>query len=147
MFNSPNGGFDVQLIGYLLESIPGDIVGLMAVIAGLAALATFIRFDQTRKDRRGERKPVRAASKLEPGNEGRQSVDASLADLERAPDLQAMQADAALQIDAAEHAFNRMVAECAKVSNPQVAPTFEPSHRLPSEQEKPAAAPQQPLAA
>jgi hypothetical protein len=147
MFNSPDGGFDVQLIASMLESIPADVAGLMAVILGLAAFATLIRLDQTRKDRRNGRMPERAASEPEPVSDWRRSVNASLAELERVPDLRSMQSDAALQIDAAEHAFNRMVAECTKVSNPQVAPTFAPSHELPSEQEKPADKRQQPLAA
>ena len=57
-----------------------------------------------------------------------------------------MQADAAMQIDAAEHAFNRMLAECAKVTSLVVAPTFEPLRQLVRE---PAAVPaqRQPLAA
>jgi hypothetical protein len=45
-----------------------------------------------------------------------------------------------MQVDAAEHAFNRMLAECAKVTSLVIAPTFEPLRQLARE---PAAAPDQ----
>ncbi|MBX9591111.1 MAG: hypothetical protein K2X43_17635 [Hyphomonadaceae bacterium] len=90
--------------------------------------------------------PAPLPRRLAPGSEWQKIMSISLAELSRAPDLQSMQARAALQIDAAEHAFNRLIAECAKVSAPVVAPTFEPARQLVRE---PANAPvrQRPLAA
>ena len=146
MFVSPYGGLDVQLIGQILGHIPADIVGWMAVVGGLAAFALLVRLDQARKDRRNAVTPPSPPRQLEPGSDWKKIMDVSLAELERAPDLQSMQARAALQIDAAEHAFNRLLAECAKVNGSTIAPTFEPVRQLARE---PAEAPvhQQPLAA
>jgi hypothetical protein len=136
----------VQLIAQILESIPAEIAGWMAVVAGFAAFALLLRLDQARKDRRDVVMPSPAASELEPGRDWQKIMDVSLVELVRAPDLRSMQADAAMQIDAAEHAFNRMLAECAKVTSLVVAPTFEPLRQLVRE---PAAVPaqRQPLAA
>jgi hypothetical protein len=133
-------------MGQILEQIPADVAGWMAVVAGLAMFALLLRLDQARKDRRSMIVPAPPAGQLEPGSEWRKIMDVSLAEITRSPDLQCMQARAAAQIDAAEHAFNRLLAECARVSTPLVAPTFEPLRQLPRE---PAAAPeqQQPLAA
>lgn len=136
----------MQLIAQILELIPAEIAGWMAVVAGFAAFALLLRLDLARKDRRDVIMPSLPASELEPGRDWQKIMDVSLVELVRAPDLRSMQADAAMQIDAAEHAFNRMLAECAKVTSLVVAPTFEPLRQLVRE---PAAVPaqRQPLAA
>jgi len=120
----------VQLIAQILELMPAEIAGWTSVVAGLAAFALLLRLDQSRKDRRNVIIPPPPAGELEPGRDWQKIMDVSLVELVRAPDLQSMQADAALQIDAAEHAFNRMLAECAKVTSLVVAPTFEPLRQL-----------------
>lgn len=119
----------------------------MAVVAGFAVFALLLRLDQARKDSCNVvviSPPP--ADELEPGRDWQKIMDVSLVELVRAPDLRSMQADAARQVDAAEHAFNRMLAECAKVTSLVVAPTFEPLRELVRE---PAAVPaqRQPLAA
>jgi hypothetical protein len=136
----------VQLIAQILELVPAEIAGWMAVVAGFAAFALLLRLDQARKERRDVIMPSPPASELEPGRDWQKIMDVSLVELVRAPDLRSMQADAARQVDAAEHAFNRMLAECAKVTSLVVAPTFEPLRQLVRE---PAVVPaqQQPLAA
>ena len=134
-------------MGQILELIPVDVAGWTAVVAGFAVFALLLRLDQARKDRRNMVVPVPPARQLEPGSEWQRVMDVSLVEITRSPDLQSMQARAAAQIDAAEHAFNRLLAECAKVSSPLVAPTFEPMRQLARE---PAVAPvqqQPPLAA
>ena len=133
-------------MGQILELIPVDVAGWIAVVAGMAAFALLLRLDQARKDRRNKVVPAPPGRQLEPGSEWQRVMDVSLVQITRSPDLQSMQARAAAQIDAAEHAFNRLLAECAKVSPPLVAPTFEPMRQLGRE---PAAVPvqQQPLAA
>ena len=133
-------------MGQILELMPADVAGWTAVVAGFAVFALLLRLDQARKNRRNMVVPVPPARQLEPGSEWQRVMDVSLVEITRSPDLQSMQARAAAQIDAAEHAFNRLLSECAKVSPPLVAPTFEPMRQLGRE---PAAAPvqQQPLAA
>lgn len=48
-----------------------------------------------------------------------------------------MQAQAAFQIDAAEHALNRLLAECASVAAVPVSPTVTAQRELPKAAEKP----------
>jgi hypothetical protein len=120
----------VQLIAQILELMPAEIAGWTSVVAGLAAFALLLRLDQSRKERRNVVIAPPPVSELEAGRDWQKIMDVSLVELVRAPDLQSMQAAAALQIDAAEHAFNRMLAECAKVTSLVVAPTFEPLRQL-----------------
>lgn len=137
----------MQPIAQILELIPAEIAGWMAIVAGMAAFALLLRrLDRPRQDRRTKIVPAAQARQLEPGRDWQKIMDVSLVELVRAPDLRSMQADAARQVDAAEHAFNRLLAECAKVTSLVVAPTFEPLRQLVRE---PAAVPaqQQPLAA
>lgn len=128
--------------------MPADAAGWFAVVAGLAAFALLVKLDQVRKDARQTSglEPVPAAAPLEPGTDWQRIMDVSLVELTRAPDLHSIQARAAMQIDAAEHAFNRLLAECARVSTPVVSPSLEPVRELPRAE---ATAPprQQPLAA
>lgn len=137
----------MQPIAQILELIPADIAGWTAVVAGLVAFALLLRWlDPTRSDILNliiAPPPVR---QLEPGRDWQKIMDVSLVELVRGPDLLSLHADAALQIDAAEHAFNRLLAECAKVTSLVVAPTFEPLRQLAHE---PVAVPaqRQPLAA
>jgi hypothetical protein len=137
----------VQLIAQILELIPAEIAGWMAVVAGFAAFALLLRLDQARKDSHNVLViPPQPAGELEPGRDWQKIMDVSLVELDRAPDLRSMQAEAARQVDAAEHAFNRMLAECAKVTSLVVAPTFEPLRQLVREP-APVPAQHQPLAA
>lgn len=49
------------------------------------------------------------------------------------PALTAIQAQAASHVDAAEHAYNRLLAECAAVMPLPVGPTFQSQRQLPPE--------------
>jgi hypothetical protein len=49
------------------------------------------------------------------------------------PTLAAIQAQAASQVDAAEHAFNRLLAECGGVMTLPVGPALQTLHQLPPE--------------
>jgi hypothetical protein len=51
-------------------------------------------------------------------------------ELARMSEIAALQAGAALKIDAAEHAYNRIVADCARILGPAFAPTFQPPRQL-----------------
>jgi hypothetical protein len=57
-------------------------------------------------------------------------MDLAARELARAPEIASIQAHAALKIDAAEHAYNRIVADCAKILAAPVAPTFRPAPQL-----------------
>lgn len=136
----------MQLIGQILEQMPADAAGWLAVVAGLAALALLVRLGQAREDARQVSVQAPVAAPLEPGTDWQRIMDVSLVELTRAPDLHSIQERAAMQIDAAEHAFNRLLAECARVSTPIVSPSLEPVRELPREEAK-APLRQQPLAA
>ena len=136
----------MQLIDLISEPVLAETAGWLAVVAGLAAFALLLRLDEVRKSRPKKIAPLRPARVFEPGVEFKKVLDVSLAELLLAPDLLSIQAQAATQIDAAEHAFNRLLAECARVTKPIVTPTFQTMRQLARE---PAVAPrrQQPLAA
>jgi hypothetical protein len=51
-------------------------------------------------------------------------------DLCRVPAIAAIQARAALKIDAAEHALNRIAADCAKVIGAPLLPAVHPARRV-----------------
>ena len=137
----------MQPIAQLLELIPAEIAGWMAVIAGLAAFALLLRrLDPTQRDILNLIVAPPPVHPFEAGVEFQKAVAGSLAELDRAPQLRSIQADAARQVDAAEHAFNRLLAECAKVTSLVVAPTFEPLRQLVREP-APVPAQPQPLAA
>jgi hypothetical protein len=58
-------------------------------------------------------------------------------DIEKPITLGEMQAQAAFQIDAAEHALNRLLAECGPVATVPVSPTVAPQREIPKPAEKP----------
>jgi hypothetical protein len=71
-------------------------------------------------------------------------MDLATRELTRAPRIAALQARAALKIDAAEHALRRIVADCARVLADPVAPAPQPALFLAS---RPEARQRRPLAA
>ena len=84
-------------MGQILELIPADGAGWMAVIESMAAFALLLRLDQARKDRRNKVVPAPPGRQLEPGSEWQRVMDVSLVEITRSPDLQSMQARAAAQ--------------------------------------------------
>jgi hypothetical protein len=135
----------VQLIAQILETIPAEIAGWIAVVAGFAAFALLLRWlDPTRSDILNLIVAPPPARQLEPGMEFQKLID--VLQPTSAWDLQTVQKLATTQLDAADYAINLMKAELAKVTSLVVAPTFEPLRQLVRE---PAVAPaqQQPLAA
>jgi hypothetical protein len=133
-------------MGQILELIPADVAGWAAIVAGFATLALLLRLGQRREVRSVVVAPAPPARQLESSGDWQRIMDVSLAEITRSPDLHAMQARAASQIDAAEHAFNRLLAECAEVRAPVVVPSFEPLRQLAREPAAPPAQ-QQSLAA
>jgi hypothetical protein len=108
-----------------LGGIWGDIAGWSAILAGLVSVACLIvRMDRQCSVRpRADAKPVR----LLPAREWELVVRRASQDLSRAAELPALQARATVKIESAEHAFNRIVAECASLCRtPIAAPTRDP---------------------
>src|SRR5262245_43793179 len=114
--------FEAHPLVQLLSNIPTDLAGWAAVLLALTALAALIALDDKRKHARVAAAPSAGSSVVE-------AIEVEHAPV-RIPDLAAIQADAALQIDAAEHAFNRMLAECAGIAGSKLTPTFEPLRKF-----------------
>lgn len=121
-----------------------DALGWAAVLAGLAVFACFIVLIDRRRHARG----ANVAATLDRGREWELVVRRATQDLWRGPELAALQADALVKIESAEHAYNRLVVDCARlctISELSAAPTFEPASELARETERPPE--RQPLAA
>jgi hypothetical protein len=133
----------VQLIARFLDALPAELPEAMAIVLGLLAFALTLWAVQAR---RGRGAPVEQAASPQPKATEKPLSKAELAvqELGRAPDLQTLQARAAEQIDAAEHALNRLLADCAGIANLPVEPTLTPERQLKAEPSAPA---QQSLAA
>jgi hypothetical protein len=137
-----------------MSGVWGALGGWVTVLAGLAVLAGLIRW----ADRRRPASPrhdaeARDPTTLDPRREWELVMHSASEGLSRRADLAALQADTALKIEAAEHAFNRLVADFAKlcatsapppVAEPAPLPVSTPE-AAPRESEK--VAEQPPLAA
>jgi hypothetical protein len=136
----------VHPIEHIPNGLAVDLIGWISVIVCLAALGLAVRLDQASKERRRRVvvQPAAPTRRLEAGQDWQRVADVAARDLARVPDLLSMQARAAEQIDAAEHAFNRLLAECSLVARASVEPTFTPARQLAPQTAAPA---QQPLAA
>lgn len=112
----------------------GEIAGWLAVTAGLVAGATLVRLDQNRKAARD--RPTQTVRKcmdrapLEKGHEWARVADPAMRGLARGAELPGLHLQAMHQIDAAEHAFNKLVAACALVGCRIALPTIEPVRQL-----------------
>jgi hypothetical protein len=139
-------GFDVQTIAQHWDGIWGDIFGWIAVLAGLAALAGLIAVLRRHRARKGPG-PVDSAARLERGREWELVMRRATQELWRGPEVAALQADAAIRVEAAEHAYNRLVVDCAKVCAVSPPPTFEQAGPEPAREPKAPAPEREPLAA
>ena len=109
----------------------------LGVVGGLAFLLARLRLGS----RRGVPLKQPVAPPPQPVLEPQRSREQLASAAHYRPSLAAIQAQAAFQIDAAEHAFNRLLAECASVMRLPVAPTFETMHALLQQPAPPAARP------
>jgi hypothetical protein len=75
-------------------------------------------------------KLARLAPMLAPAREWEMIANLLKRDLARIPAIVSIQAHAALKIDAAEHALNRIVADCSKVLSAPLVPVRRPARRL-----------------
>ena len=126
------------MIATFLDGLWASLPGWIAIFGGLLGLALFVRADRVRKNRHQPAGPRAAAPQPKPVEAPQSKTELALQELARAPDLQSMQARAAEQIDAAEHALNRLLAECAGIANLPVEPTLTPDRQLKPEAPAPA---------
>jgi hypothetical protein len=135
--------FDVQAI---VQQVGGDWADIPAWVAALAVLAVFAVVVALVAGRRAARagKIAEPPARIERGAEWELVVQRARQDLWRGPGLVDLQADARLRIESAEHAYNRMVADCARLCDLPVAPTFEPATAPPDAPEASPAPPERP---
>ena len=136
----------MQTIAQLWDSIWGDIFGWGTVLAGLAAFAGLIAVLQLRRAPKGAR-VVETVARLEHRREWELVMRCATQELWRGPEVAALQADAAIRVEAAEHAYNRLVVDCAKVCPVSPAPTFKPAGPAPVREPEAPAPEREPLAA
>lgn len=108
-----------------------NLAGWVAVIATLAAYAVLLR----QRERRlapslANCAPLALPARRAPGSDWQRLAAIMDAAQAHAPAIAASQARASQQIDAAEHALNRLIKDCAAVMPVPVTPTFEPSRTL-----------------
>ena len=132
-----------------MEQVSSDLVGWLAVIAGLAAFALLLHLRERRQERPCSAAPARIIQTplepMDPAREWSLVTAPVLLELARAHELAPLRARAEACVDAAEHAFNRLIAELASIDCHVVPPTFRPARQL---ARQPYAIPQrQPLAA
>jgi hypothetical protein len=137
-------GCDVQLMQQILDSIPAELAGWAAVLAGLGLFVLLLARIEQRTQARAPKlvEPVTPAPQA--GFDWHTATADAARDLARASELASIQTRAALQIDAVEHAYNRMLAQCATVLDLGTAQPLEPAVAPAREPEMPA---RQPLAA
>jgi hypothetical protein len=127
---------------HLLDQMFGgqwvDLIGWVAFAAGLAAVWMFLRRDQARKQSPRHALEAKRVMPVTRSDEARQLADVAVHSPARALDPLAIQARAAEQVDAAEHAFNRMLAECGSLINPSAKPALKPVRQVATETSAPA---------
>ena len=134
----------MQPIVHYLDGVLAFVLGWAAVPRGRGLLRSSW---YPTIGREGAPLPIKVAAPvpgLEPSREWEMVTGLAARELARGPDIAAIQAQVALKIDAAEHAYNRIVADCAKVFRVAATPTFRPARQLAHQLEPPA---RQPLAA
>jgi hypothetical protein len=124
----------------------GELSAWAAVLTGLASLAGILKLI----DRRPPVSPQTSAdtSRLDRGQEWDRVMRQATLGLSREDVLAALHADSALKIESAEHAYNRLVADCARLCRAAEAPANDPvSPPVSSEPETPVGAPETPVSA
>ena len=128
----------MQMIATFFDGLPASLPGWIAIFAGLLGFALFLRAERARKNREQAVQVQATAPEPKPVTKPQSKTEAALQELARAPDLQSMQTRAAEQIDAAEHALNRLLAECAGIAKLPIEPTLTPERELKPEAVAPA---------
>jgi hypothetical protein len=111
-----------------------DLLGWAGVLAGLAILAGLLAL----MGRPRARQPIdvaETATRLEPAREWELVMRRAAQDLSRGAELAALQANTALKIASAEHAYNRLFADCAKLCRVSAPSAPAPAPQLSAEHE------------
>jgi hypothetical protein len=117
---------DVRMIGHILKAVPAAFGGWGAGVAGRAGQAPATRPDPVAP---GAREPMPRREAVS-GRDWQTIAEPVLREIRRAPDALSLHVRAATQIDAAEHALNRILADCANVGCRIGTPTLEPVRQL-----------------
>lgn len=108
-----------------------NLAGWVAVIATLAAYASLLRQRERRRvPSIAALPPAPLSARRVPGTDWQRLTEIIETANARGPEIAAAQARASQQIDAAEHALNRLIHDCAAVMPVKVEPTFQPSRTL-----------------
>jgi hypothetical protein len=103
------------MLATLLDLVPAEAAGWAAVVAGLCLLAAWLAYQDRRRSAQ-DAAASRQAHATPPSLPLGDSYEVKAArDVDRAAEIAAMQATAALQIDAVEHRLARILAQCAGV--------------------------------
>ena len=108
------------MIATFLDALWASLPGWIAIFGGLLGLALVVRADRVRKNRHQPGGPRAAAPQPKPVEAPQSKTEVALQELARAAE----------QIDAAEHALNRLLAECAGIANLPIEPTLTPERQL-----------------
>jgi hypothetical protein len=127
-----------------LGGVSADLIGWIAVLAGLATLAGLIAVAERRGHAPRRTTLAKAPARLEPAREWDLVRGRAAAGLSRAPHVAALQADAAVKIEAAEHALGRLVGDWQRLRGQPAAPAPEAA---PQPTPAPEAPEREPLAA
>ncbi len=114
----------------ILDGIPAEAAGWVVVFAGFAALAAWLGV----QDRKRHARDAACLAEATPAPlplRHRQEASAAR-DVARAGEVAAMQAKAALQIDAIELAYKRMLAQCAHLLPRQAVRPLGPVREAPT---------------
>jgi hypothetical protein len=98
---------------HYLDGAWAEILGWSFVLAGLAACAGAVMLLERRRSRHRAR-TAGLSARLERGREWDLVMRRATKELARGPRVEALQADATVTIEAAEYAYKRLLADCAK---------------------------------
>jgi hypothetical protein len=132
---------------HYLDGAWAEILGWSFVLAGLAAYTGAVTLLERRRTRHRSR-AAGMSPRLERGREWDLVMRRATKELARGPRVEALQADATVTIEAAEYAYNRLLADCVRhraapqlpaADEPAPAPVVEPARETePAPAEEPA---------
>ena len=101
-----------EMLATLLDLVPAEAAGWAAVVAGLCLLAAWLAYQDLRRS--AQEAATRQTHTIPPSLSLGDSYEVKATrDVARTADIAAMQTRAALQVDAVEYAYNRLLAQCA----------------------------------
>jgi hypothetical protein len=116
-----------EALAGVLANLSDWAIALVVISALAFALARLRLFPERDAGAAVQAAPIQSAPVLEPEHTRAHWARASAAGR---PSLASLQDSAASNIDAAEHALNRLLAECSAVMTLPVSPTLEPRREL-----------------